>query len=228
MKELHEFAESEEMYLKTIAEISRHGQLVPVTNIADRLHISTVSASEMVHRLQDRGLLEHTPYKGVRLTADGWDRAGGILRRHRLWECFLTEHLELPWKLVHDFACQLEHLSEDALTDALEKFLGLPSFCPHGNPIPPSQGGFEVRAATLLSDLDVGQDGVVLCIREEDGEILEYLDARTVRPGSRVRIEEIAPYDGPRSVLVDGEKQVLGREVADHILIELVHDNEVE
>ncbi|MEE9513103.1 MAG: FeoA family protein, partial [Anaerolineales bacterium] len=91
-----------------------------------------------------------------------------------------------------------------------------------------SQGGFEIRAATPLSDLDVGQDGVVLCIREEDGEILEYLDARTVRPGSRVHIEEIAPYDGPRSVLVDGEKQVLGREVAQHILIELVHDNEVE
>jgi len=228
MKELHEFAESEEMYLKTIAEISRHGNLVPVTNIAERLRISTVSASEMVHRLQDRGLLEHTPYKGVRLTADGWDRADGILRRHRLWECFLVEHLELPWKMVHDFACQLEHVSEDALTDALDKYLGLPSFCPHGNPIPPSQGFTEVRAASPLSDLDVGQDGVVLCIREEDGEILEYLDARAVRPGSRVRIEEIAPYDGPRSVLVDGEKQVLGRKAAEHILIELVHDNETE
>jgi len=228
MKELHEFAESEEMYLKTIAEISRHGNLVPVPNIAERLRISTVSASEMVHRLQDRGLLEHTPYKGVRLTADGWDRAGGILRRHRLWECFLVEHLGLPWKLVHDYACQLEHVSEDVLTDALDKYLGFPSFCPHGNPIPPSQGVFEVRTATLLSDLDVGQDGVVLCIREEDGEILEYLDARTVRPGVRVRIEEIAPYDGPRSVLVDGEEQVIGREVAEHILIELVEDNEME
>jgi DtxR family Mn-dependent transcriptional regulator len=228
MKELHEFAESEEMYLKTIGEISRHGNLVPVTNIAERLRISTVSASEMVHRLQDRGLLEHTPYKGVMLTADGWDRADGILRRHRLWECFLVEHLELPWKRVHDFACQLEHVSEDALTDALDKYLGLPSFCPHGNPIPPSQEVTEVRAASPLSDLDVGQDGVVLCIREEDGEILEYLDARAVRPGSRVRIEEIAPYDGPRSVLVDGEKQVLGRKVAEHILIELVHDNETE
>lgn len=228
MKELHEFAESEEMYLKTIAEISRHGNLVPVTNIAERLRISTVSASEMVHRLQERGLLEHTPYKGVRLTADGWDRADGILRRHRLWECFLVEHLELPWKMVHNFACQLEHVSEDALTDALDKYLGLPSFCPHGNPIPNSQEVTEVRVASPLSDLDVGQDGVVLCIREEDGEILEYLDARAVRPGSRVRIEEIAPYDGPRSVLVDGEKQVLGRKVAEHILIELVHDNETE
>ena len=81
MKELHKFAESEEMYLKTIAEISRHGNLVPVTNIAEQLGISTVSASEMVHRLQDRGLLEHTPYKGVRLTAEGRKRAEGILRR---------------------------------------------------------------------------------------------------------------------------------------------------
>jgi len=228
MKELHKFAESEEMYLKTIAEISRHGDLVPVTNIAERLNISTVSASEMVHRLQDRGLLEHTPYKGVRLTADGRKRAEGILRRHRLWECFLTEHLGLPWKQVHDFACKLEHVSGDALTDALDKYLGFPSICPHGNPIPPSQGALEVRETTPLSDLDIGQEGVVLCIREEDGEILDYLDARAVRPGNRVRIEEIAPYDGPRSVLMDGEKQILGREVAEHILIELVHDNETE
>ncbi len=224
MKELHEFAESEEMYLKTIAEISRHGNLVPVTNIAERLRISTVSASEMVHRLQDRGLLEHTPYKGVRLTADGRGRADGILRRHRLWECFLMERLELPWNLVHDLACKLEHVSEDMLTDALDEFLGLPTFCPHGNPIPPAHGVLEIRAATPLSDLDVGQEGVVLCIREEDTEILKYLDARSVRPGSRVRIEEIAPYDGPRSVLVGGEKQVLGREVAEHILVELVHE----
>lgn len=228
MKELHKFAESEEMYLKTIAEISRHGNLVPVTNIAEQLGISTVSASEMVHRLQDRGLLEHTPYKGVRLTAEGRKRAEGILRRHRLWECFLTEHLGLPWKQVHDFACQLEHVSEDALTDALDEHLGFPSFCPHGNPIPPAQGVLEVRETTPLSDLDVGQEGVVLCIREEDGEILDYLDARAVRPGSRVRIEEIAPYDGPRSVLMDGEQQVLGREVAEHILIELVQGNETE
>ena len=228
MKELHEFAESEEMYLKTIAENSRHGNLVPVTNIAERLRISTVSASEMVHRLQDRGLLEHTPYKGVRLTAEGRIRAHGILRRHRLWECFLTEHLGIPWNLVHDLACQLEHVSEDALTDALDEYLGRPSLCPHGNPIPPSQGVLDVRVATPLSALKVGQKGVVLCIREEDAEILEYFDARAVRPGSLVSIKEIAPYDGPRSVLVDGQKEVLGREVAEHILIELVHDNETE
>lgn len=228
MKELHEFAESEEMYLKTIAEISRLGNLVPVPNIAERLRISTVSASEMVHRLQDRGLLEHTPYKGVRLTADGRNRANGILRRHRLWECFLTEHLGLPWNLVHDLACQLEHVSEDELTDALDEYLGRPSLCPHGNPIPPSQSGLDVRVATPLSDLKVGQKGDVLCIREEDGEILEYFENRAVRPGSRICIEEIAPYDGPRSVLVDGERQVLGRDVAEHILIELVYDNETE
>jgi DtxR family Mn-dependent transcriptional regulator len=222
MKDLHEFAESEEMYLKTIAEISRHGNLVPVTYIAERLRISTVSASEMVHRLQDRGLLEHTPYKGVRLTADGRDRADGILRRHRLWECFLTKNLGLPWNLVHDLACQLEHVSTDVLTDALDKYLDLPSFCPHGNAIPPSQGVLEVRAATPLSDLDVEQEGVVLYISEENTELLKYLDTRAVRPGSRVRIEDVAPDNGPRSVLVDGEIQILGHEMAEHILIELV------
>ena len=228
IKESHEFAEHEEMYLKTIAEISRQGHLLPVTSIAERLGISTVSASEMVHRLQDRGLLEHTPYKGVRLTAEGRSRADGILRRHRLWECFLAEHLKLPWNLVHDIACQLEHLSEDALIDALNEYLDFPSYCPHGNVIPSSQGVLEVRVATPLSDLEIGQEGVVLCIREEDGEILKYLDAHSVRPGSQISVEEIAPYDGPRSVLVDGEKRVLGREVAEHLLIELLPGKEVE
>ena len=144
MKDLHNFAESEEMYLKTIAEISHHGKLVPVTSIAERLSISTVSASEMVHRLQDRGLVEHTPYKGVRLSTDGRERAEGILRRHRLWECFLTEHLALPGTHVHDLACRLEHVSTDMLTDALDKYLDLPAFCPHGNAIPTSQDELDV------------------------------------------------------------------------------------
>jgi DtxR family Mn-dependent transcriptional regulator len=158
MGDLHHFAESEEMYLKTIAEITHPGKLIPVTSIAERLSISTVSASEMVHRLQDRGLVEHTPYKGVKLTEDGSERAEGILRRHRLWECFLTEHLGLPRAHVHDLACRLEHVSTDMLTDALDEYLELPAFCPHGNAIPTARDTMEPGTSTRYPDLDVEQD----------------------------------------------------------------------
>lgn len=228
MKDLHNFAESEEMYLKTIAEMSRQGKLVPVTSIAERLRISTVSASEMVHRLQDRGLLKHTPYKGVKLTTDGRERAEDILRRHRLWECFLTEHLGLPWTHVHDLACRLEHVSTDILADALDKYLDLPAFCPHGNAIPTSRGTLDIPTPTRLSDLDVEQEGVVLFIREEDAGLLAELDAHAVRPGSQVRIEDVAVQEGSCSVLVDGEIRVLDRGVAEHILVELVYDEQTE
>jgi DtxR family Mn-dependent transcriptional regulator len=86
MKERHRFSESAEMYLKTIAELSAGDSMVPVTALAEQLAISTVSASEMVHKLQAQGLVGHTPYKGVRLTPEGTRRANIVLRRHRLWE----------------------------------------------------------------------------------------------------------------------------------------------
>lgn len=131
-----QFGESAEMYLKTIAELTAFDPVTPISSVADRMEVSPVSATEMVHRLRDRSLVEHLPYKGVRLTGAGWGKATAVIRRHRLWEVFLVERLGYAWSEVHGLACRLEHASDMDLTERLADLLGSPAACPHGNPIP--------------------------------------------------------------------------------------------
>jgi DtxR family Mn-dependent transcriptional regulator len=222
MKELHSFGESAEMYLKSVAELSVAGAVVPVTTLAEHLSISTVSASEMVHRLQARGLVEHQPYKGVRLTEAGFREANGILRRHRLWERFLTEHLQLAWDRAHDFACMLEHATDEAVIDALDAFLDHPPTCPHGNPIPDANGKGAFPTDRPLSSLAAGKWGIITRIQNEDSRLLRYMEGHALRPGTRFHLLEVGPYDGTLTLRVDERQVVISRAVANHIYIEVL------
>ena len=131
---------SPEMYLKSLWELSSDGEPVGIASVAARLGISPVSASEMIHRLEERQLVQYQRYRGVRLTRLGWEHARSLIRRHRLWERFLADELGLPWESVHDLACELEHAVGAEVTEALADRLGQPSTCPHGNPIPTASG----------------------------------------------------------------------------------------
>lgn len=219
MKHLHDFGESEEMYLKTIAELASEQDPVPVTWVAKRLGICTVSASEMIHRMEDRRLLEHTPYKGVRLTEEGCQRANNIIRRQRLWECFLTDKLAISWDHVHDLACRLEHATDEVVTEALAEYLDQPTTCPHGNPIPSTSGEMPSPQGIPLVDLASGEGGVIIRIHPVSAVLIRHLSSKGIEPGKEIEVKEIAPFDGPQSILVDDEMHVLGREVAAHIII---------
>ena len=219
MSERHQFGESEEMYLKTVYVLAEAQDPVPVTALAEKLKITTVSASEMVHRLQQRRLLEHTPYKGVRLTPLGEKKARSVLRRHRLWERFLIDRLELDWAHAHDAACQLEHVVGVEIIDALDRFLEWPQTCPHGNPIPRTGDLTPESNGQPLSELGVGEEADVLSVHSEEAALLAYLDTHELRPGQHLRIEEIGPYDGPRTLRIDQETRVVGRDVARRVLV---------
>lgn len=211
--------ESAEMYLKTISELTLEEPLVPISSIALRLGISPVSATEMVHRIEDQGLVEHVRYKGVRLTDNGRRRAMNIIRRHRLWERFLTDKLELEWEDVHALACRMEHIAEQSVTDALSDYLSEPPFCPHGNPIPNSAGELKVKKGVQLDSLRVGDEGLVLRIRPESEEVLSYLAKKKIKPGLRIRVKSFNEVDGLWTISVNGKEHILGRRMTSHIVI---------
>lgn len=219
-----QFGESAEMYLKTIAELTMSDDVTPISTVADRMDVSPVSATEMVHRLQDRSLVEHLPYKGVRLTDVGRKKATAVIRRHRLWEVFLVEKLGYSWSRAHGLACRLEHSSDSELAERLADLLGNPRVCPHGNPIPgcDSAGTQPEIQAVLprMSEMSSGEVGVIVSIHPESDSLLEYLERRRLIPGARVRIEELAILDGPISVDVDGSLEIIGRAVASHVYVE--------
>ena len=115
---IQQLSESTEMYLKAMVELSDR-EMVGIGRLAERLRVTSVSANEMVRRLSEQGLVKHTPYKGVALTKKGREAACNVLRRQRLWECFLYDHLKIEWALVYEFACSLEHATGPEVTEAL-------------------------------------------------------------------------------------------------------------
>ena len=213
------YGESAEMYLKAIGELTLEKPLIPISILADRLGISPVSATEMVHRIEDQGLVKHERYKGVSLTDDGRRRAMLVIRRHRLWERFLTDKLKIPWEDVHDLACRLEHAAGQRVTDALADYLAEPPICPHGNPIPNIAGDLEVKRGVQLDSLQVGDQGAILRIRPESQEVLSYFAEKEIKPGMVMHVKSIDKYDRLWTIHINAKDQVLGQRMTSRIVI---------
>src|SRR3972149_3730189 len=121
-------SESEEMYVITLARLAARGVQgpVPLPRLAEELAVLPVSANQMVHKLQEEGILDYQPYKGVALRPEGLRRANRTLRRRRLWELFLVERLGMGFDEADTLACRLEHLGTDAVAEQLAAVLGDP------------------------------------------------------------------------------------------------------
>ena len=217
---LDQLSESTEMYLKAMVELDQ-GDKVSVGRLAGRLGVSNVSANEMVHRLTDQGLVAHTPYKGVELTEIGQTAACNVLRRQRLWECFLYEHLKIEWAKLYELACALEHATAPEVTEALAVYLGNPRFCPRGNPIPSADGEFTPLNGVPLREVPVGSTVRVIAVNATETEINRYLQDRSILPGREVTLVEAAPMDGPLTLTVDRRDVALGLRLAEFVIVEV-------
>jgi DtxR family transcriptional regulator, Mn-dependent transcriptional regulator len=217
---MFQMTESTEMYLKAMAELGA-GDVVAVGRLAGRLGVTNVSANEMVRRLTDQGLMAHTPYKGVALTKTGRAAAWSVLRRQRLWECFLYEHLKIEWAKLYELACSLEHATAPEVTEALAVFLGDPKFCPRGNPIPSADGTLTPLNGIVLRDAPVGGHVRVLAVNATETDVLKYLQERNILPGSELTIIEAAPMDGPLTLRVGKKDVALGLLLAEFVIVKV-------
>jgi DtxR family Mn-dependent transcriptional regulator len=214
-------SESTEMYLKAMVELG-HGEKVAVGRLAGRLGVSNVSANEMVHRLTEQGLVSHMPYKGVELTETGQAAACSVLRRQRLWECFLYQYLKIEWAKLYELACSLEHATAPEVTEALAVFLGDPKFCPRGNPIPSAEGVFTPLIGVPLNDAPVGSTVRVIAVNATETDINRYLQERSILPGRELTVVEAAPMDGPITLKVNGQDVALGLRLAEFVIVEII------
>jgi DtxR family Mn-dependent transcriptional regulator len=211
-----------EDYAKAIFALEgRTEGAVSTTALAERLGVTAGSASAMLKRLGDAGLVEHVPYRGVRLTGDGQRVALHVLRHHRLLEAFLARELGMPWDRVHAEAEVLEHhLSEDLETLIAER-LDHPTRDPHGDPIPTPELALEEEDTTALADLEAGARGTFARVSDSDGEMLRYLAARAIAPGDHLEVVERQPFGGALFVRVGGDVHVLGGSLARAMRVEL-------
>jgi DtxR family Mn-dependent transcriptional regulator len=211
-----------EDYAKAIYSLEARGAgAVTTTALAERLGVTPASASAMVKRLAQLGLVSHVPYRGVQLTPHGMKVALEVLRHHRLLELYLAETLGVPWDRVHDEAEVLEHVLSEELEELIAAKLGNPTHDPHGDPIPTPDGHiFEAPTASLAS-LEAGASGAFVRISDADPEMLRYLHARGIAPGDRFEVVERQPFDGPLFVRFHDEVHVLGGALARAMRVEL-------
>src|SRR3990172_10185011 len=214
-----QLSESTEMYLKAMIELS-DCERVASGRLAERLSVTSVSVNEMVRRLSEQGLVKHTPYKGVALTKKGREAACNVVRRQRLCECFLYDHLKIEWTQLYELACSLEHATAPEVTEALAVFLGDPKTCPRGNPIPAADGSFTPLNGIPLNMVAVGATVRVLAVNATATDVIKHLYKRELLPGHEVKVVEAAPLQGPLTLRVDGKETALGLSLAEFVIVE--------
>ncbi|MFM8504674.1 MAG: metal-dependent transcriptional regulator [Acidimicrobiaceae bacterium] len=188
-----------EEYCECIFELEEDNVELIQARIAERLSVSRASVSEMIKRMEAEGLISLSGPR-IALTEQGRNLAEGIVRKHRLAECFLIDVLGLSWSTAHHEACKWEHVITDEVEVALSKMLGNPTACPHGNPIPGS--GHQSILLTPLNTIEVGDSFTVVRISEELEETagaLDTLEANKMFPGKEGTISN-RKNDGAVSV----------------------------
>jgi DtxR family Mn-dependent transcriptional regulator len=209
-----EFSSAVEDYAKAIYALQEDEGTVGITAIAQRLNVTPASASGMVRKLDELGLVTHERYRGVRLTESGARLALEMLRHHRLLELYLAESLGVPWDRVHQEAEVLEHVLSEELEALIAAKLGHPTHDPHGDPIPDEDLVIAEERTECLSVLEPGAEAIVVRISDAEPEMLRYLAEREILPGTRLRVVDKQPFGGPLFVEVAGETHALGGQLA--------------
>jgi len=211
-----------EDYAKALYALGRRSDGVVSTNaLAERLGVTPASVSAMLKKLADRGLAEHEPYHGTRLTEKGERVALEVLRHHRLLELYLAEHLGVPWDRVHEEAEALEHVLSEDLEERIAAKLGHPTHDPHGDPIPDAGLRIDEGQTLGLDDLTVGTRGRFVRVSDSDGAMLRYLDERGVRLGDDLEVVDRQPFGGPLTVRFGDTDHVIGGELACAMRVEV-------
>lgn len=205
---------SVEDYLKAIYRLSLDGQPATTTAIAQALLLAPPSVSGMIRRLSEQGLLEHAPYRGVALTAEGRRAAVRMVRRHRIIEAYLVARLGYTWDTVHDEAERLEHAVSEELIERMAEALGNPAFDPHGDPIPDADGQVAELIYTPLAEMAPGDRVEVRRVDTSEPDRLRYLGGIGLVPGAVLSVVGKEPFHGPLSIDLQGQRLVLGHDLA--------------
>jgi DtxR family Mn-dependent transcriptional regulator len=207
------------MYLVTIALLGEEGLSgpVPLSRLAEELTVQSVSANQMIRKMDEEGLVSYLPYKGVELTEKGRQSANHILRHRRLWEVFFVERLGLSPGEAEDLACRMEHDTTLKVSERLAGYLDDPSVSPSGKMIPSGEGEQFPEQSWRLSDLKVGQEGEILAF-QGDEMTTNFLRNEGLEPGVRVVVEAVSSSG---AVLVGvGRKRVsIINDIADKIRV---------
>ncbi|HMU10126.1 MAG TPA: metal-dependent transcriptional regulator [Ferruginibacter sp.] len=214
------FTTSEENYIKSIYHLQQETGTVNTNSLAAEMHTRPASVTDMLKKLKAKKLLQYERYKGFKLSDNGKKLALEVVRKHRLWEYFLVEILEFDWDKVHPIAEELEHISSDELIQRLEKFLGNPSFDPHGDPIPDRNGKIPVLNQLNLSEVPDKKAVTVSSVSNQTAQMLEMLKHYKIALGTQLQVLQKFSFDGSLEIKVLKQSPcIISEQVAKNVFV---------
>jgi len=191
---------TEENYLKALFHLSHENGDVSVKDLSDQLSIKMPTATSMMKKLAEKGLVHYESYKPLKLTSRGLKEAGLIVRKHRLTEMFLAEKMGFSWEEVHEIAEQVEHVHSPLFFERMDKLLGYPKIDPHGSPIPDHEGNVENPKYTKLSDCKTGDKFTLLAVANSSEEFLHYLNSHRLKLDTEITVLSVEAFDASMTV----------------------------
>lgn len=214
---------TKENYLKTIYSLDEVSEKITLSELSRKMNVSIPTVNNMVKRLDEEGWVVYQKYKPIMLTESGKIISARIVRRHRLAEMFLVEHMGFGWEEVHDIAEELEHISSERFFDKIDKILNYPSTDPHGAPIPDKDGKTIRQELKSLSSIAVGKKVILKALNYDSNEFLTYLNHKELALNTVIEMLYIEPFDGSVEVAYGNkEKVVLTKEVCEALLVKVI------
>ena len=218
-------SENAEMYLVTLALLEEQGAPMPISipRLAEELEVQVVSANQMIRKLEEKGLVNYRPYKGVSFSAQGAEHARDFLRHRRLWETFFVDHLGYSPSEADSLACRMEHITEPKIAERLSQFLDHPKATPTGKTIPQPGEGAQQHNHLPLTALHAGQEAEVVEVNT-DQATSRYLDGQGLHPGVMISINAVS---GSHTWLIStGDRSIsLSAEIAAAITVSKLEDD---
>lgn len=218
-------SEATENYLKAVLQLKEQNgdQAVRSGEIAKRVGVAPATATLMLKRLAESGLVNYEAYAGVALTSRGKSLALQTVRRHRLIELFLVKTLGMPWDQVHEEAERLEHAVSNRLIELIDEFLGRPEADPHGAPIPRDDGSLPTGSedeSVSLSNCPKGTRFVLRRVQEQSPEFLRYLTDAGLGVGAKGRVAENCEHSGVLRITIRGTELVISQAAAESLIVD--------
>lgn len=218
MPELSTLSASMQDYLEAILELEDRGNLVRITDIANKLRIAKASVKQTTNKLKDNGLVRQNMYGPVELTLDGRDVANKVIERHRKLQYFLKEVLGVDAGIAEKDACLMEHAVSKETMERLTNFL-----CKNGYVEDPDGKG--VRSLDMvkksLDQLEVDEKGRVVRVASK-GAMRRRIMEMGVVVGTEIIVKGFAPLGDPMELGIMGYSLSLRKSEAAEITVELI------
>lgn len=189
---------------------------ITLHSLAGHLGVGGDEVAKIAEKLKEMKLIT-TQNEKLSLTSEGRMYALKIIRVHRLWESYLAEETGVKEKDWHLYAEEKEHFINQNEANLLAARIGNPSYDPHGDPIPTSDGEVPTKKGIPLTEVESNKIFQIVHIEDEPHAIYSQIIAEGLFPGMQIRVTEISKER--IKFIAEGEECILSPIIAANLTV---------